>query len=139
MNKTLANHVIAVYDAMDSEAVEVEEARMYIGSLSVLIRSLASTTYYSEITRSLYDGGYAALVDRGGRSKPSTLILLRRPQLDELLLLTPEPGSPILSLLHRLDKLESKIGGVNAVKEFSKLDQRLQRIEERLEQHGKTS
>jgi len=139
MTPTLINHILAVYDAMEAEAVDVEENRLYIGSLSTLVRSIASTTYYAEITRSLYDGGYVALLDRGGRSKPSTLLLLRRPQEDELSALTFEPDTPILSLINRMERLESNIGGVDVKKEVSDMKVMLRKIEERLELDGKAT
>lgn len=63
MTPTLAQHIITVYERMEAESVKVEGNQLYIGSLSVLVRSIASSTYYSVITRALYDGGYAALLD----------------------------------------------------------------------------
>src|SRR5262245_49593440 len=138
ITKTLAGYIIAVYKAMDSEAVVLEDHRVYIGSLSTLVRSIASSTYYAPITRALYDGGYAALMDRGGRSKPSTLILLREPQVDELMALTIQPLSPIVSLVNRIESLESSIGGMNVIRALGEIDRRLQVIEsERLEHSGK--
>jgi hypothetical protein len=138
MSPTLAGYIIAVYKAMDSEAVVIEDNRVYIGSLSTLVKSLAPSTYYAPITRSLYDGGYAALLDRGGRSKPSTLILLREPQVDELMALTIQPLSPIVSLVNRIESLETSIGGMNVISALSEVDRRLQVIEaERLERSGK--
>lgn len=138
MSETLANHIIAVYRAMEAESVVVDGNRLYIGSLSVLIRSLASSTYYAPITRALYDGGYAALLDRGGRSKPSTLILLREPQEDELMALTIDPASPTLSLVNRIEQIEASLGGMDIVKALTEVDARLHKIEdERLEHRGK--
>ena len=138
MSETLAGHIVSVFDAMEAESVVIEDNKLYIGSLSALVRSIASSTYYADITRALYDGGYTALVDRGGRSKPSTLLLLRRPQVDELMLLTLEPGPPILSLVNRIERLESSLGGMNVVKALSEVDGKLRQIEERLEQSGKS-
>lgn len=138
MSTTLAGHIISVYDAMEAEAVDVDDNRLFIGSLSSLVRSIASSTYYADITRALYDGGYAALLDRGGRSKPSTLLLLRRPQEDELMVLTLEPGPPILSVVNRLDQLESSLGGMSVVKALSDVDRRLQLIEAKVGLNGKT-
>lgn len=137
MSTTLAGHIISVYDAMEAEAVDVDDNRLFIGSLSSLVRSIASSTYYADITRALYDGGYAALLDRGGRSKPSTLLLLRRPQEDELMVLTLEPGPPILSVVNRLDQLESSLGGMSVVKALSDVDRRLQLIEAKVGLNGK--
>lgn len=138
MSGKLAEHIIAVYKAMYAESVEVDGNRIYIGSLSSLVRSLASSTYYAPLTRALYDGGYVALVDRGGRSKPSTLLLLREPQEDELMALTIDDGSPILSLVNRIEQLESRIGGLDVPIALIEIDRRLQVIEdERSEQSGK--
>lgn len=139
MSKALADHIITVYKAMEAESVEIQDNRLYIGSLSNLVRSLASSTYYAPITRALYDGGYAALVDRGGRSKPSTLLLLREPQEDELMALTIEADSPTLSLINRMERLEASIGGIDVAKALSAVESRLQEIEERSEQSGKKS
>jgi hypothetical protein len=123
---------------MEAESVKVQDSVLYIGSLSMLVRSLASSTYYAPITRALYDGGYAALLDRGGRSKPSTLILLREPQEDELMALTMEPESPIVSLVNRIEQLESKVGGNDIEERITSIEQKLQTIEGRSEQSGKS-
>lgn len=138
MSDTLADHVLAVYKAMEAESVEADGNTLYIGSLSMLVRSLASSTYYAPIMRALYDGGYAALLDRGGRSKPSTLILLREPQKDELMALTMDALSPIVSLVNRIDRLESTIGGLVTKETIDLIEARLQKIEERSEQDGKS-
>jgi hypothetical protein len=137
--ETLAKHILAVYDAMDKEAVDLDGNRIFIGSLSTLVRAIASSTYYAPITRTLYDGGYVALVDRGGRSKPSTLLLLRRPREDELRALTFEAEAPILSLINRIESIEASLGGTNVIKEFSEVKGKLRMIEERLEQDGKAT
>jgi hypothetical protein len=125
----LAQHIISVYERMEAESVKVEGNQLYIGSLSILVRSIASSTYYSDITRALYDGGYAALLDRGGRSKPSTLVLLRKPKEDELMALTMEAEAPIMSVMNRLAVLETSVGGMNVVKALSDVDRRLQLVE----------
>jgi hypothetical protein len=139
MTPTLAKHIIAVYEAMEVESVKIEKNQLYIGSLSVLVRSIASSTYYAPITRALYDGGYAALIDRGGRSKPSTLVLLRKPKEDELMALTMEREPPIVSVLNRLAVLETSVGGMNVIKAVSEVDRRLQLVERPgVEQSGKS-
>jgi len=139
MSPRLAQHIISVYERMEAESVKVEGNQLYIGSLSILVRSIASSTYYSDITRALYDGGYAALLDRGGRSKPSTLVLLRKPKEDELMALTMEAESPIVSLMNRLSVLEASVGGMNVVKALSEVDRRLQLVERTgVEHRGKT-
>lgn len=139
MTPTLAKHIITVYEAMEVESVKVENNQLYIGSLSILVRSIASSTYYAPITRALYDGGYAALLDRGGRSKPSTLVLLRKPKEDELMSLTMEAESPIVSLMNRLTVLETSVGGMNVVKALSEVDRRLQLVERTgVEHRGKS-
>jgi hypothetical protein len=139
MTPTLAKHIIAVYEAMEVESVKIEKNQLYIGSLSVLVRSIASSTYYAPITRALYDGGYAALIDRGGRSKPSTLVLLRKPKEDELMALTMEREPPIVSVLNRLAVLETSVGGMNVIKALSEVDRRLQLVERTgVEQSGKS-
>lgn len=129
MSETLARHIISVYEAMEAEAVDVEGNKLYIGSLSSLVRSIASSTYYADITRALYDGGYAVLVDRGGRSKPSTLLLQRKPQEDELMVLTLEAGTPILSIVNRIERLEANTGGMSIPKALSDVEDRLKTIE----------
>jgi hypothetical protein len=138
MTKALSRHVIAVYDAMDKEAVEHDGHRLFIGSLATLVRSIASSTFYAPILRALYDGGYAALVDRGGRDKPSTVVLLRRPQADELMALTMATESPILPLLNRVESLESSIGGMFVAGAMIEIDRRLARIEQRLGLNAET-
>lgn len=139
MTPTLAQHIITVYERMEAESVKVEGNQLYIGSLSVLVRSIASSTYYSVITRALYDGGYAALLDRGGRSKPSTLVLLRKPKEDELMALTMEAESPIVSVMNRVAALEASVGGMNVIKALSDVDRRLQLVERTgVEQSGKS-
>lgn len=142
MSDTLADHVLAVYKAMEAESVEADGNTLYIGSLSMLVRSLASSTYYAPIMRALYDGGYAALLDRGGRSKPSTLILLREPKKDELMALTMDALSPIVSLVNRIDRLESTVGGLAAIlteERIESIEAKLHKIEGRLEQDGKST
>ena len=139
MSKKLAEHVIAVYKAMDAEAVDVDDNRLYIGSLAVLVRSIASSTHYASITRALYDGGYAALLDRGGRSKPSTMLLLREPQEDELMALTMEADTPILTLINRIERVEANLGGVNVPKVLTEVERRLQVLETKgTERRGKS-
>lgn len=139
MTKKLAEHIIAVYNAMDAEAVDIDDNKLYIGSLAVLVRSIASSTYYAPITRALYDGGYAALLDRGGRSKPSTLLLLRQPQEDELMALTMEAETPILTLINRIELVESNLGGMNVPKALTEVERRLQLLESKgTERRGKS-
>ena len=130
---TLANHMVSVYRAMSETAQEQEEHRVYVGKLSELVTTLGiSMTYYSKIFRALYDGGYAALEDRGGRSKPSTVILLREPTVDELTALTLDNPGPILSLVKRMDALEASLGGVYVVGALKNFEVRLQELEDRI-------
>src|SRR5215831_10730446 len=102
VTEALADHIVAVYKAMYEDSHEEEDHRAYTGKLSQLVETLGiSGTYYSRIFRALYEGGYAVLLDRGGRNKPSTVALLREPTRSELLDLTMTHSRPILSLMKR--------------------------------------
>lgn len=130
---TVAGHMIAVYRAMEEEAQEQEGYKVYVGKLSQLILDLGiSGTYYSKIFRALYEGGYAALEDRGGRNKPSTVVLIRRPELSELTALTLTNPGPILSTQKRLEAIENSLGGVYVVGVLKQIEMRLQTIEEQI-------
>lgn len=133
ITETLATHMVAVYRAMNDDAQEQEGARVYVGKLSQLVTDLGiSMTYYSKVFRGLYEGGYAALQDRGGRNKPSTVLLLREPTVEELMALTLTNPGPILSLVKEVEALKSSIGGVYVVGALKQVEARLQAIEEQL-------
>lgn len=132
INETLATHILAVYKAMQEDSIEQENQRVYVGRLSQLVSGLGiSSTYYSKIFRALYDGGYAVLEDRGGRSKPSTVILLRPPTKDELLDLTSTNPGPIISTVKRVEAIEKSIGGVYVAGSLRELERRIKALEER--------
>jgi len=129
---TIATHMIAVWKAMEEESEEREDHKIYVGRLSQLVKNLGiSMTYYSKIFRALYDGSYAALEDRGGRDKPSTVILLREPKKDELMALTLSNPGPILSLTKRLDAIETSLGGLYVIGAFNALEGRIAELEQR--------
>lgn len=131
ITEVLAQHMITVYRAMYEDSEEQEDHRIYVGKLSGLIRDLGiSGTYYSKIFRALYEGGYAALEDRGGRSKPSTVILLREPTIEELTALTLTNPGPILSLVKRMEAIEASLGGIYVVGAFKEVERRLVTLEE---------
>lgn len=131
ITNTLASHIIVMYNAMEKESTEKDDLRIYTGSLAKLIRELGiSMTFYKSIFRTLYDNGYCAMGDRGGRNKPSTVILLRRPKRDELLDLTSEDGEPIVSLVNRVEILESSTGGLHIVTALAEFERRLVALEE---------
>ena len=131
ITETLALHIVAVYKAMEEDSTEQEGFRVYTGRLSELVAGLGiSSTWYSKIFRALYDGGYAALEDRGGRNKPSTVILLREPTQEELLDLTLTNAGPILSLMKRLEAVENSIGGMYVAGAFREVERRLTALEE---------
>lgn len=133
LSDTLASHVIAVYRAMEEDATEQEGYKVYVGKLSQLVLDLGiSMTYYSKIFRALYQGGYAALEDRGGRNKPSTVVLMRPPEINELTGLTLTDPGPILSLVKRLDALENSLGGVYVAGVLKQIELRLQTIESQI-------
>lgn len=132
VTETIATHAIAVYDRMEEVSVERNGMRIFTGSLAEVIKELGiSMTYYSRIFRLLYDHGYCALGDRGGRAKPSTVLLLRRPERDELLALTTDGTDDMVSLVTRLEALESSIGGIHVVGALKELERRIQRLEDR--------
>jgi len=131
INETLAAHMVAVWKAMEEESVEREDHKIYVGRLSHLVKQLGiSMTYYSNIFHGLYEGSYAALEDRGGRNKPSTVILLREPQKSELLALTLDNSGPILSIVKRLDAIESSLGGIYLVGALKNLEARIKELED---------
>jgi hypothetical protein len=130
MTSTLASHILVVYTAMEKEAVERDDLKIYTGSLARMMKELGiSGTYYSEIFRTLYDNGYCALGERGGRNKPSTVILVRRPERDELLDLTSEDGEATVSLVNRVETLETSVGGLNIVTALAEIERRLVALE----------
>jgi hypothetical protein len=138
ITETLATHIISVYNAMEEVSIEVDDIRIYEGALSRLIRELGiSMTFYSPIFRALYDGGYCALGDKGGREKGSTVVLLRRPQKDELLALTASEGYAIVSLVNRMETLEANTGGMYIVGALQEMERRLVKLEKEAS-HGKT-
>lgn len=133
VSESLAAHIVSVYGAMEENASNVDDIKIYEGSVATLIRELGiSMTFYSPIFRALYDGGYCAMGDRGGRGKPSTVVLLRRPEKDELMALTASKGYATLSLVKRLENLESNTGGMNVVGALQELERRLIAIEDQL-------
>lgn len=133
ITETIAGHMVAVYRAMDEEAKVEENHKIYVGRLSRLVTDLGiSMTYYSKIFRALYEGGYAALEDRGGRNKPSTVILLREPKINELTALTLTHPGPILSLVKRVDAVEKSLGGVYVVGVLNEMQKRLELLEDQV-------
>ena len=130
---TLATHMVAVWKAMEEDSEEREDYRIYVGRLSQLTKDLGiSMSYYSKIFRALYEGSYAALEDRGGRDKPSTVILLREPKKVELLALTLDNPGPIISLTKRLDAIESSLGGIYVLGAFKNLEGRIEELEKQI-------
>ncbi len=130
ISEVIASHIISVYNAMEEEAEELDDLKIYTGSLSKLVPALGiSMTFYSPIFRVLYDAGYCALGDRGGRDKPSTVILIRSPKKDELMALTSVTDRPIVSVLTRLESLESSLGGMSIVGALKEIEDRLVALE----------
>jgi hypothetical protein len=139
ISETLAIHIITVYDTMEAKSEETDDLRIYTGNVSILVRELGiSMTFYKTIFRVLYDGGYCAMGDRGARGKPSTIVLLQRPEKDELMDLTDHTISPILSLVRELETVKSSLGGLHVVGVVAELEKRLIAVEERLKIDGKT-
>ena len=139
ISETLAIHILNVYDAMEAKSVEQDDLRIYSGAISVLVRELGiSMTFYKTIFRVLYGGGYCAMGDRGTRGKPTTVVLLQRPEKDELMDLTDHTISPILSLVRELETVKSSLGGLHVVGVVGELEKRLVVVEERLKIDGKT-
>lgn len=135
---TLASHIIVVYNEMERNAEDAEDLKIYTGAVSNMIKSLGiSMTYYKPIFRALYDNGYCAMGDRGGKNKPSTIILLRRPERDELLDLTSGDGESIISLVNRVESLESSVGGLHIVTALAEFERRLATIEKKERASGK--
>lgn len=140
ITKAIAGHMVAVYKAMEEESTVVEGQRTYVGKLSQLVDDLGiSMTYYSRIFRGLYEGGYAVMEDRGGRNKPSTVFLLQAPEISDLLDLTLEDTGPILSLMKRLEKVETSIGGMYVKGALAEIEKRLQLLEGKGSTGGKKS
>lgn len=138
ITETVANHIIAVYKAMKEDSVERDNYHVYVGRLSDLVAGLSiSSTWYSRIFRALYDGGYAVLEDRGGRNKPSTVILLREPTVKELLALTISDQDPIMSTVKRLENIERSLGGVYVVGALREVERRLAAVEKALAARSK--
>lgn len=134
MTETVATHILTVYHEMQDKAEEVDGHLIYKGSLARLIRlNGISQTFYSPIFRSLIDGGYIAIMDRGGRSNPSSVVLLREPQKDELLHLTFDSDRPILTLITRLEALERSTGGMSIVRVLREVEQKIEAMSARLD------
>jgi hypothetical protein len=134
ITETVAQHILTVYDEMQAKAEEKDGLLVFRGALSKLIRGAGiSQTYYSRIVRALVDGGYVELLDRGGRSSPSIVILLQRPELDELMALTIDGDRPILTLLSRIETVERSIGGMHIAGVLAVVEQNLSRIDARLD------
>lgn len=134
LSESVASHIIGVYNEMEEKSEMVGEYRVYKGSLNRLVKELGiSMTYYSIIFRVLYDGGYIDQVDRGGRDKPSTIVLHHAPKMDELLLTSADLPATV-PLVQRIEKIERSLGGMNIVDALSVLDSRLSALEGR--KHG---
>jgi len=130
ITETIAAHIIAVWQAMHEESTVEEDYRVYTGKLSELVKGLGiSGTYYTPIFRTMYDLEFAALLDRGGRNKPSTVALLSEPTLNNLKGLTTGSSTPIVSLVTRLDTLEKSIGGMHIVGALEEIEKRLEALE----------
>lgn len=141
ITETLSSHIIAVYHAMEEDSVEENGTRFWRGSLTQLVRELGvSMTYYAAVFGVLYDNGFCALVDRGGRSKPSTIALLQEPTKSLLTPLTWEGPATRLSLVTRIEALESSTGGMYVVGALEEIEKRLKAIESKLKgkSNGKT-
>jgi len=139
ISETVAIHIINVYERMEAESEEIDDIRIFTGTLSTILIELGiSMSFYKPIFRVLYDGGYCALGDRGARGKASTVVLLQRPEKDELMDLTDRTISPILSLVRELETIKASLGGLHVVGVMSELEKRLIVVEERLKIDGKT-
>lgn len=63
-----------------AEKVEGTSAVVFVGGLSKEIRAVeASSNYYSEIRKILFDSGCCVMAAQGNRGRPSVIELLRRP------------------------------------------------------------
>lgn len=141
ITETLATHVMALYHAMHEDSVEEDGNRFWRGSVVQLVRELGvSMTFYGPVFSVLYDNGFCALVDRGGRSKPSTILLLQEPTKDLLTPLTMDGPATRLSLVTRIEALESNTGGMNVVGALEEVEKRLKAIESKFKgkSNGKT-
>ena len=131
ISSILAAHITSVYHAMEEKA---DDNSVYTGSRAELVRSLGiSSTFYAPIFRALEQGGFCALMDRGGRSKPSKVLLIQEPTTDLLIDLTINASEPILSLMNRLDVIDRSLGGMNVIAAMEQIDSRLSILESKLE------
>jgi len=133
VTETFARHIIAVYNYFDEDSTLIDTGEViWIGNVSEAFKELGiSGSYYSLIFRILYDNGYVSQVDRGGRDKPTTLLLHFKPEIETLLLTTT--GLPAtIPLVERIGQLERNTGEMNLVEALKVLDQRVSALEERL-------
>jgi hypothetical protein len=137
ISDTIAAHILSVYDYMNENAEKQGEHTVFTGSLVGVVSELGiSRTYYAPIYRALYDGGYCDLLDRGGRAKPSSMLLVHRPTVAELKGLTLEDESPIVSTTRRLEAIEKNIGGLTIAQAFRAVEKRLADLEQKVEAMG---
>lgn len=132
VSETLALHIISVYNYLDALAENKEDHRIFRGNLSTVVTECGiSKSYYTPIFRILYDGGYISQIDRGGRNKPSSVLMHKRPT-KEVLLLTSAELPATVPLVDRIDLLETYTGGMNIVEALSSLNERVTALEEKM-------
>jgi hypothetical protein len=121
MNTSIYNHAVKVYE----------------GKVTYLYHSLGiSQTYYGSIFKGLQQVGSITKVNRGGRgTAPTAYVLHRKPALDEWKKLATKPLTrprDFAILSQQVQDLAQQIGGINIGEALVHLEQRLERVEEKV-------
>jgi len=116
-----------------SEVIDDIQVSVFRGQLTKLFRGMGiSHSYYSKVMDALKELGCITVIQRGARGVDSVVVLNHPPDEMEFLIHRRQPltSSPqAATLVARLEKLETMIGGLNVVDAVQNLDGRLKELE----------
>ena len=148
MSTSIFNHAVKVYEAMRKESkrtkLEGVPVQVYEGKVTHLYYGLGiSQTYYGTIFKGLQQVGSITKVNRGGRgTAPTMYVLHHKPTLDEWKNLATKPLTrprDFAILSQQVQDLAQQIGGINIGEALVHLEQRIERVEQKVGiSNGKT-
>jgi hypothetical protein len=143
MSSTLFQHAESFYNAL-YERTTVEtlgngvEARVFRGRVSVIFRSLGiSQTFYGRVKAGLVESGCISFARVGSRGQDSEIVCHHKPEETEFMRRSNRPLTRSLEnaiLTQRLNGIESQLGGMNVVEALAEFEDRLRKLDSRIEQ-----
>jgi len=132
-------HALDFYKLLTQRAVSEDGVLEFRGSIVEAFRSLGiSQSYYSPITRGLYDSGAMSMKQRGARGTVSIIVLHEQPTAATWIKsrLTTRSKPATLSE-QQLEDILQQLGGINIVEALANHEARIKALEQQGVTHGK--